>query len=538
MASNHELEARVLHLYHAEKWKVGTIARDLSVHPDVVRRILEKDLAYIAHPRSRIMAIDAYRVFIADTWKKHPKLTASRLYRMCQERGYRGGSDHFRHQVANLRPAPNAEAFLRLRSFPAEQAQVDWGHFGKVRIGRAERPLMAFVMVLSWSRQIFLRFYLGAHSENFLRGHEAAFAAWGGVPRILLYDNLKSAVLDRSGDAIRYHPELLRFAGRYRFEPRAAAPYRGNEKGRVERAIRMIRSSFWSAREWRDLDDLNTQAVIWCNDEAADRPWPDDRRRRVGEVYAEERSKLMPLPKDGYPTEECREVQIAKTPYARFDRNDYSVPSQLVRKVVSVRASLQIVRIFHLEELVASHRRSFDAGLNIENPEHIQELVNQKRRARRGRGQHRLSQSVPEAPKILEILARRNETLGSAVSRFLVLLDQHGSKRLRRAMREALDRDTPHPHSVRHLLELRIEEEGIAPPLAVELPLDKRVRDLSVRPHSLEAYDELGKPASNPEQPEVHPEPPATANPPSSPPSNPRSPDTQESSDAPNQDDC
>ena len=112
-------------------------------------------------------------------------------------------------------------------------------------------------MVLSYSRQIFLRFFLDARMENFLRGHVAAFAAWTAVPRVLLYDNLKSAVLERHGEAIHFHPTLLELAAHYHFAPRPVAVARGNEKGRVERAIRYIRESFFAAREFADLDDLN-----------------------------------------------------------------------------------------------------------------------------------------------------------------------------------------------------------------------------------------------------------------------------------------
>ncbi len=109
---------------------------------------------------------------------------------------------------------------------------------------------MAFVMVLSWSRQIFLRFYLNQQMESFLRGHVAAFEAWQGLPRVLLYDNLKSAVLERQGDAIRFHPTLLALSAHYRFEPRPVAVARGNEKGRVERAIRYIRDNFFAGRHF------------------------------------------------------------------------------------------------------------------------------------------------------------------------------------------------------------------------------------------------------------------------------------------------
>src|SRR3954453_13461818 len=147
---------------------------------------------------------------------------------------------------------------------------------------------MAFVMVLSHSRQIFLRFFLDARMDNFLRGHVAAFTAWSGVPRVLLYDNLKGAVLERLVYKIRFHPTLLSFAGQYRFEPRPVAIARGNEKGRVERAIGYIRRAFFAAPRFTDLDDLNAQADDWSRGLAADRRYPAEPERTVREVFAEE----------------------------------------------------------------------------------------------------------------------------------------------------------------------------------------------------------------------------------------------------------
>ena len=259
-----ELEAKILRLFTVEHWPIGTIAREVGVHHTTVRRVVAR--AGLPEPAKdrRPRLVDPYLPFMKETLEKYPDLPASRLYEMVRERGYAGGPDHFRHLVALIRPRKPPEAYLRLRTLPGEQGQVDWGHFGKLTIGQAERPLMAFVMVLSWSRRVFLRFFLNQQMENFLRGHEAAFAAWSGVPRILLYDNLRSAVLERHGKAIHFHPTLLAFAGHYRYEPRPVAVARGNEKGRVERAIRYIRSSFFPARTYRDLDDLNEQAKTWC----------------------------------------------------------------------------------------------------------------------------------------------------------------------------------------------------------------------------------------------------------------------------------
>ena len=269
MVTPSEIEAQILRYFHAEKWKIDTIATQLRVHHSVVRRVLAQAGLPRTGPPPRPSRVDPYLPFIRQTLEKFPKLTASRLYAMVCERGYRGSPNHFRHVIACLRPRRPAEAYLRLRSLPGEQSQTDWAHFGHLEIGRARRPLMAFVMVLSHSRQIFLRFCLDARMENFLRGHVAAFQAFSGVPRVVLYDNLKSAVLERRGDAIRFHPSLLAFAGHYRYEPRPVAVARGNEKGRVERAIRYVRESFFAARSFTDLDDLNAQADTWCNGMAA-----------------------------------------------------------------------------------------------------------------------------------------------------------------------------------------------------------------------------------------------------------------------------
>src|SRR6202163_3918579 len=140
--------------------------------------------------------------------------------------------------------------------------------------------------------------------SEFIRGHVDAFTHIGAVARVVLYDNLRSAVLERVGDAIRFHPTLLELAAHYRFQPRPVAIARGNEKGRVERAIRFARDAFFAARTFRDLDDLNAQARAWCEGAAADRPCPEDRARSVRTVFAEEKPHLLALPQNAFPAEE------------------------------------------------------------------------------------------------------------------------------------------------------------------------------------------------------------------------------------------
>ena len=222
--------AEILRLYHAEQWKPGTIARQLGVHHTTVRRVLVQAGQVAALSSWRPSMADPFVPLIREYLTKYPRLRASRLYAMARARGYAGGPDHFRHVVALYRPTPVAEAYLRLRTMPGEQAQVDWAYFGKQHVGRATRALWGFVMVLSYSRQIFLQFFFGNAMANFLRGHVAAFDSFTGVPRVLLYDNLRSAVLERVGQAIHFNPTLLDLAAHYRFEPRPVAVARGNEK--------------------------------------------------------------------------------------------------------------------------------------------------------------------------------------------------------------------------------------------------------------------------------------------------------------------
>jgi transposase len=486
-----DIEAQILRYHHAEKWTVGTIARQLHVHHSVVRRVLAQAGLPRIGPPPRPSQIDAYLPFIRQTLETFPTLTASRLYAMARERGYRGSPDHFRHLIACHRPRLKAEAYLRLRSLPGEQAQVDWAHFGHLQIGRARRPLMAFVMVLSYSRQIFLRFFLDARIESFLRGHVGAFAAWQGVPRVLLYDNLKSAVLERHGAAIRFHPTLLGFAGHYHYEPRPVAVARGNEKGRVERAIRYVRESFFAARSFVDLDDLNAQAETWRLGPAADRRCPDEPQRTVRAVFAEEAGRLLALPDNPAPLLERVTVSVGKTPYVRFDLNDYSIPHTHVRRVLSVLADPHEVRIVDGAEVLAVHRRSYDKDAQIEAAAHVQALAEQKHAARQHRATDRLAHAVPASQTLLARAAERGANLGAITSALIRLLDRNSAADLQAAILEALERDVPHPNAVRLALEHRREQRGQAPQVDLALPEHVQRRDAPVRPHALETYDQL-----------------------------------------------
>jgi transposase len=494
MTISTELEAKILRYHHVEKWRIGTMARQFKVHHSVIRRVLSQ--AGISHDKlcKRKSLLEPYLPFVLETLAKYPKLTASRLYQMVCERGYSGGENHFRYLISLHRPQPQAEAYLRLKTLPGEQAQADWAHFDQVTIGCAKRYLMAFVMVLSFSRKIFLRFYLNQQMANFLRGHEGAFESWQGVPKVILYDNLSSCVLERQADAIRFNPTLLAFAAHYRFEPRPVAVARGNEKGRVERAIRYVRENFFAARVWKDLDDLNAQAIEWCQTQASNRPCPEDKRLTVRDAFIQEQPMLIPLPNNPYPTDERLEVKVGKTPYVRFDFNDYSVPHLYVRRLLTVIGQPDKIIILNGTDIIAEHARSYDKGKQIEDESHIQALTKIKKQAKLHRGQNRLAHAAPSSAELLKQAATRNYRLNSITTHLIQLLDSYGAVELEEAIQEALRRQVPHPNAVRLSLEKRRAERYQLPPVSLDLPDDKRVRDLVVRPHALNDYDQLQSP--------------------------------------------
>lgn len=407
---------------------------------------------------------------------------------MLRERGYPGGVFPVRRFIARMRPARH-EAFLRLSVLPGEQAQVDWASFGWITIGRARRALSCFLMVLSWCRALFARFYLDQTTESFLRGHLAAFDEFGGVPRTILYDNLKSAVLERVGDAIRFHPTLLELAARYRFAPRPVAVARGNEKGRVERAIRFVRERFFAARHFADLADLNAQALAWAEGEAAERPCPEEGERSVRAAFEAERSRLLTLPPDPFPCAERVIVQAPKTPYVRFDLNDYSIPHTHVRRRLEISATLETVRILEGADVLAVHPRSFDRHAQIENPAHLERLIDHKRAARAHRAIDRLHHACPSAADLFARAAARGVHMGSLTRGLTELLRVHGASELERALQAALREDAAQLAAVRHFLDLHRARRAERPPIPVTLPDDPRVRALIVRPHDLADYE-------------------------------------------------
>jgi hypothetical protein len=328
---------------------------------------------------------------------------------------------------------------------------------------------------------------------NFLRGHVDAFKFFDSVPREILYDNLRSAVLERYGSAIRFNPQLLDLAAHYHFQPKPTGVRKPQQKGRVERAIQYIRHSFFEARQWTDLEDLNAQALKWCLEVAGERDCPGQKELKVVKAYEKEKPSLVVLPDNPYPCFERKEVQVGKTPYARFDLNDYSVPHKYVRKSVTVRATPDAVRIFDGSEEVAQHIRCYDKGQQIEDREHLAALQSYKEAAFKHRSIDILRHAAPSAPELMKQAAERGHNLGRLTQKLTGLLELYGPGELEAAIVEALASDSPHAAAVLQSLEGRRSKRGLWPPVALNFGTKSPAKDLIVVPKTLDAYDNLSQ---------------------------------------------
>ena len=215
-----EKAQEIRRLYYGEHWPKGTIAAQLGVHPDVVERVIGPLGPEPAKRPQRSSLLDPYKPVINETLNTYPRLTSTRLFDMVMDRGYIGSLRTVTRYVSLVRPIPKSEAFVRIHRLPGEQAQVDWGHVGKLKVHGGERALWVFVMVLAYSRAIFAELVFDLTVHSLVRSLARASTFFGGVTRQWLFDNPKTVVLERQGDLVRFHPGLLRLTSELHVQPR------------------------------------------------------------------------------------------------------------------------------------------------------------------------------------------------------------------------------------------------------------------------------------------------------------------------------
>jgi transposase len=470
--------AEICRLFFVEHWKVGTIASQLGIHPDAVRLVLGLGQSRASSGPLRPRLVDPYRELIDETLTRYPRLCATRLHDMLRDRGFAGAVRTLREYVAIVRPRRRREVYLRTEPLPGEQAQVDWAYVGKLPVEGGERALWLFVLVLSHSRALFGEFVLDLSVHSLRRSLVRAAQALGGVTRQWLFDNPKTVVLERVGDAVRFHPLLLDLC----------AVARPQHKGRVERTIRYLRDRFLAGRTIASVADGNRALGRFIAEIAHVRPHPVIAGRSVAEVLADERARLLPLPDPLPDTDQVVPVHVDTQAFVRFDTNRYSVPPEHADRTLTLVASDVGLRVLDGDAVVAAHVRSFGRRRVIEDPAHRAALVRERRAAADAKGRDRLLAVAPDFAVILDRWALSGRSLAIQVTRAIKLLDLYGDDVFARAVGDVAGRGLRDVSALALTCDrLRRERHR---PLPVQIELPAHVVDRDVVPHDLEVYDD------------------------------------------------
>ena len=353
------------------------IASDLDISRNTVRKYARSPEVPKPKPRAkRGSKLDAHKEYI-DGRVTEGLENCVVLLRELRELGYAGGYTTLKNYVHPRRRPRQPKATMRFETAAGEQAQVDWGVFSYIGEDGRKRRMWAFVMVLGWSRAIYVEFVRRADVATFIRCHLNAFDYFGGVPRRCLYDNAKVVVLGRDDDGrAQWNSRMLDFARRVGFEMGLCRPYRAQTKGKVESGVKYVRGNFWPSARFRDDADLNRQAVSWCDGIANERVHgTTDRVPKA--MLAIERSRLGALPDRSTLSVYLREDRkVGRDGYVSWDGSRYGVPWSWSGSTVQVGVSAGMVEIWSREERLAVHPRAHRRGQRLTLPGQWDGLVN------------------------------------------------------------------------------------------------------------------------------------------------------------------
>lgn len=348
---------------------IRSIAGTLGISRNTVRKYVRSPEVPQPKPRApRSSLLDAHKPYIHERLAEGVSNCVV-LLRELRAQGYQGQYSILKEYVKPFRRRKQPVATMSFETEPGAQAQVDFGSFTYVTPQGTTRRVWGFVMVLSWSRAMYLEFVQRADLPAFIRCHLNAFRYLGGVPERCLYDNTKLVVLGReAGDAPIWNLRFLDFAQRLGFESQLCRPYRAQTQGRVERAIRYARDNFWPSARFTDLAELNRQAEMWCST-AANARLHSSLHERPGERLAQEQAYLRALPGEERLTALRREERtVDRNGYVRWDSSYYGVPWPLATEKVQVQVNGDLVEIWSGDERVTIHPRAQRAGQKLKHP--------------------------------------------------------------------------------------------------------------------------------------------------------------------------
>jgi transposase len=443
-----------IHDHHErQQLTVTQTARALGLHPQTVAKWVRVAQYRPRRSRPRASRLDPFKGQVLRLLEAHP-YSAQQIFQRLVEAGFSGGPTIVKDYVRKVRP-PRREAYLKLAFAPGECAQIDWGEYGSIGVGSTRRRLSFFVMVLCYSRLLYVEFTVSQTMEHFLACHEHAFQAFHGCPNRVMVDNVKSAVLRHVvGEAPVFNARYVDFSRHWGFTISACNPGKGNEKGRAENAVGYVKKNFLNGLELPEFSALNPAARLWLDTVANVRLHGETHRRPL-DLFQLEQTHLQPLNPMPYDIASIATLRASRQFRVPLDSNHYSVPAEFAATHVTLKAYPDRVCIYHQDKLIARHPRSYDRHQDIEDPDHPKQLLAQRRNAREQRLLMRFLSFSPQAQAYYQGLEQRRANARHHLRKIVALSDIYGVDAVARAIEDSLAFHAFSCEYIANLLEMR-----------------------------------------------------------------------------------
>lgn len=352
---------------------IKQIARDFGISKNTVRKVIRTE---IRRPYARTVnksgVLDEFMPFLT---ARAPEVNfnATILFRELKEQQYMGGYSTVKNAVRPLRSAfqQAQAACIRFETPPGHQAQMDWGS-AWVMLGTEKVRIRIFVLVLCYSRCIYVEFTLDEKLPTLISCHENAFDWFGGLTEEILYDNPRTIVLHRGTEEARLNPSFLDFCRYWGYRPRLCRPYRAQTKGKVESGVKYVKRSFLPGRTFSSLSDMNEQVQYWIRTVADVRIHGTVHEQPASRFTREE---LRPHQhRSGYVLEVCQMRKVASDCLVSYGSSRYSVPWKYIRQLVAIREQSGKIQIYHQDKLIAEHQKTSEKHKMVMHPDHYQGL--------------------------------------------------------------------------------------------------------------------------------------------------------------------
>ena len=462
---------QIKHLYEVEKLSIRQIATKLRRARKTVARVIHNERVMRSFPDSMLRP---YERLIDQWYQEYPFLKASQVYERLKSYGFKGSYNTVSVWTQKYRQKKK-QAYHELTFLPGEEAQIDWIE-ERLPWGVA----YGFAMILAFSRYLYVRFYPRQNLEFFLEGHMEAYREMGGLARRHRYDNIKTVVIERSPE-VKFNAQFLDFARHFGFSIHLCNPYRANEKGRIERALRDLRD-FLRVNTFQDLKDLNRKVSLW----RIERNQRIHRSTQKAPIEALKEEQLKALPAIPYRPYRVVLAAASKTGFVEFETNRYSVPSSCAERPCEIFAYPDHLEVMLQGNRIALHRRSFGRKEKIEDPTHREKLLRMTPQFKSQRIFQLMDQMDPALHRFLQEAAKDGQNLQDIAYAIFKLLKHVSKAMLLSAVREANRIGTFKIRFVQSLLQLPQPQ----PPNPV-FPQESKLLDIDYERRNLKDYDEL-----------------------------------------------